>query len=433
MRVVHIVPGSGGDFYCQNCMRDGALVRALGRLGHDVVLAPMYLPLFTDSAPDGRRPPVFYGAVRVYLGEKMSLVRHLPQWAARMLDAAPILRFAARRAGSTTAAGLEELTLSVLRGEDGKQARELDELVSWLAEELEPDLVHLSNALLAGLARRIRRRLRVPVVCSLQDEDVWVNAMAPEYRTQCWDLMAERAKDVSKFLAVSHYYGDTMRQRLALSDADLEVVQLGIDTTGIAPAASPPNPRVVGYLSRMCPSLGLDLLVEAFIKLKGMPGLEDVRLRATGGQVGRDAAFVEGLRARLHAAGVLGDAAFGADFERCERIRFMQSLSVLSVPVPGGEAFGAYQLEAMAAGVPVVQPRAGAFPEVIQATGGGLLCEPADPDSLAQTLAELLRDPDRARRLGRQGRRNVLAEFTIERMAERTVAAYERLTARPDS
>jgi len=165
MKAVYIVPGSGGGFYCQNCLRDGALVQALRARGHDVILVPMYLPLFLDEADSATGVPVFYGAVSVYLKEKIPLLRRLPAGLLRWLDSRPMLEMAARRAGSTEAAGLEGLTLSVLRGEEGRQARELTELVDWLAAEVRPNVVHLSNGLLVGLAREIRQRLGAPVVC----------------------------------------------------------------------------------------------------------------------------------------------------------------------------------------------------------------------------------------------------------------------------
>jgi glycosyltransferase involved in cell wall biosynthesis len=339
-----------------------------------------------------------------------------------------VLKLAARRAGATQARGLEELTLSVLRGEEGQQARELDDLVAWLADHVRPDIVHLSNALLLGLARRIRRDLRIPVVCSLQDEDTWLNGMEPAASRRCWETMAGRAREVDAFSAVSRYYAEAVQDRLGIAAGRLHVVPLGIDVEGyVAAPADPPSPPVIGYLSRLSESLGLGILVDAFTRLKRMSGLEHVRLRAAGGQIGRDARFVARLKAALSAAGMARDADFVDAIERDARLSFLRSLSVLSVPVPGGEAFGAYQLEAMAAGVPVVQPRAGAFPEVVEATGGGILFEPNTPAVLAEALAGLLRDPARRRRLGETGRRAVFAEFTIEKMARRTLAIYHSL------
>lgn len=177
MRIVHIVPGSGGSFYCENCLRDNVAVKAMLEMGHDVTIVPLYLPLFADSPEPLTDSPVFFGAVSLYLREKIPLLRRFPIRWLRFLNAAPILRWAAKQAGRTRASGMEDMTLSMLRGENGRQAAELEQLVVWLKKEGKPDVVHLSNALLLGLARRIRRELSVPIVCALQDEDTWIDPM----------------------------------------------------------------------------------------------------------------------------------------------------------------------------------------------------------------------------------------------------------------
>jgi len=429
MKIIHIVPGSGGSFYCQNCLRDNMLVKALRQLGHDVVVAPMYLPFSSDGPSAAERGPVFYGAVSLYLKQLFPVLRKAPRWCERLLNSRRMLDWAAKRAGSTRARGLEELTLSVLRGEDGDQAEELGELVSWLSREGAPDVVHLSNALLAGLARRIKTELHAPVVCTLQDEDSWLDAMAPEQARLAWDVLAERGRDVDAFVAVSQWYAGVMRDRMRIPQERLSVVHIGIDLEGREPAALDFDPPVLGFLSRMSPSLGLGTLVEAFIKLKKEAEFGNLKLRAAGGRTSEDRAYVRELQKRLATEGAAADAEFLPDFGRARRLEFLRSLSLLSTPVPGGEAFGTYLIEALAAGVPVVQPKAGAFPELLEATGGGIVYEPNDAAALAGAIASLLRDPERARELGRRGRQAVLDRFGVERMARDMITVYEGLTA----
>lgn len=425
MRIVHIVPGSGGTFYCQNCLRDGALVRELRARGHDVIMLPMYLPVFRDdlAETDG---PVFYGAINLYLRQKIPFLRKSPDWLRRLLDAPVLLRWAARRSGSTQARGLEEMTLSMLRGESGEQADELETLVAWLRSEAHVDAIHLSNALLLGLARRLKEELNVPLVCSLQDEDVWVDAMDDAARELVWRTMADRVEHIDAFVAVSRYYGERMRTRLRIPEQKLHVVHIGMDAEGYEPAATTPDPPVVGFLSRLSEALGLGVLVDAFIELKREPDLANLKLRATGGSTGADHRFLARLRRRVAGAGMLGDVEFLPDFGREDRIRFLQGLSVLSVPVPDGEAFGTYQIEALAVAVPIVQPDAGAFPEIVQKTGGGIIYDPAKPDGLKEALAALLREPKRRRELGQHGREAVLEHFTIGRMAEAMLNVYRQ-------
>jgi glycosyltransferase involved in cell wall biosynthesis len=312
----------------------------------------------------------------------------------------------------------------MLRGEAGNQAGELDRLTAWLADDARPEIVHLSNALLLGLARQIRQRVGVPVVCSLQDEDTWVDAMPPDAARRVWALMAERAADVNGFAAVSRAYADKMIERMALPPGRVRVVPLGIDPAGYEPSSLPSDPPVVGYLSRLAASLGLGRLVDAFIRLKQRPGLEGLRLRATGGATADDRPLLRRIDRTLRRAGMRADVEILPEFGRAERLAFLRSLTVLSVPATDGEAFGTYQIEAMACSVPVVQPRAGAFPEIVQATGGGVLYDPAQPDALADALASLLLDPARARMLGAQGRAAVQEKFTIGRMAEDMVGMY---------
>ena len=123
------------------------------------------------------------------------------------------------------------------------------------------------------------------------------------------------------------------------------------------------------------------------------------------------------LRARMQTDGVLDEVEFHPNLSRADKQKFLRSLSVFSVPATYGEAFGLYVIEALASGVPVVQPRHAAFPELITATGGGLLCEPEDAAALADSIETLLLNPAQARALGDSGQIAVRDHFSIETMA----------------
>ncbi len=425
MRVIHIIPGSGGSFYCENCFRDSAVVKAMRAMGHDATLVPLYLPLFLDYPDVTTGSPVFFGAVSLYLRERVPLLRRLPLRRLRFLDSPRILRWAAKQAERTRASGLEELTLSMLRGEHGRQAAELDQLAAWLETEGKPDVVHLSNALLLGLARRIRDRLNVPIVCSLQDEDTWIDAMGEHAANRIWETLAERARDVDLLIPVSESYSGVVAEKLGIPAERMRVIHIGIDPDGYVAPSAPREPPAIGYLSRLSPSLGLDILLEAFILLKKAPHFDTLRLRATGGTTADDKPFVDGLRQRAQDAGVADAFEILPGFRREHRIEFLKSVRVLSVPVPGGEAFGTYLLEAMACGVPAVQPDVGAFPELIAATGGGITYEPNTPEALADALAGLLDDPQRLAALGTAGLKSVAANFSVDRMARDLIQVYQ--------
>jgi glycosyltransferase involved in cell wall biosynthesis len=261
----------------------------------------------------------------------------------------------------------------------------------------------------------------------LQDEDAFVDPLPEPNRSMVWAAMAERAEHVDAFIAVSHYYAARMREAMSLPEDKVHVVYNGTVTEGCGEPRAAPDPPVIGYLGRLCPSMGFDILVEAFIALKSREPFANVRLRMAGGWMSSDEPFLDAARSRLDEAGVAADAEFLPNPAREEKEEFLHGLSVLSVPARHAEAFGLFVLESLAAGVPVVVPRRGAFPELLDATGGGVLCEPDDAEALTDVLAELLAEPDRARALGEAGRSAVLRDFTVERMASDVLRVYDRV------
>lgn len=425
MKIIQLIPGSGDNFYCENCLRDNAVTAALRRAGHEVDILPLYLPPTTEGLDRPVESPIFFGGINAYLQQKSALFRRTPRWLDAALDARPLLRWAGKHAGMTSPRDLGEMTLSMLRGEDGRQAKELDRLVAFLAGRERPDVAVLSNALLAGLARRIVRELGVPVLCWLQDEDGFLDSLPEPYDAQSWRTLADRAGDIAGFLGPTRYYADVMTRRLGLPPDRVHIVHNGIDVAGFAPSPARPDPPAIGFLAHMSRPKGLDLLAEAYIKLRERhPGL---KLRMAGGKTGADDKYLVEVAQRLAEAGAGDGAEFVPGLERETRAEFLRSLSVLSVPTRGGEAFGLYVLESLAAGVPLVLPRHGSFPELIEATGGGILCEPNDADSLAAALDEVLSDPERAGALAAAGREAVRRDFAAERVAERFIAVCEQV------
>ena len=393
MKIMHIIPGSGGSFYCGNCLRDSKYVEALRKSDHMVVKLPMYLPLFADEHDLSREIPVFYGAISIYLKQQFPVFRKAPAWFDNMLNSKPMLKLAARFAGSTRAKGLEEMTVSMLLGEEGQQKDELERMVDWIVENCDPDVIHLSNALLLGLAHRLSERLHVPVICSLQDEDVWVDVMKPSAREHVWKLMSDKAEYVDAFISVSEYYAGVMKQKMDIPTDKLMSVHIGVDPEDYTFKPVTEKKRKIGFVSRMCHENGLDILVDAFILLKQKQGFEDVELVLTGGSTGDDRKFLAEIRAKLKKHRLTDQVDFHEDFEEQGLREFLEKVPVVSVPVRNGEAFGIYLLECMVSGVPVVQPALGAFPEIVKLTGGGALFEPNTPEALAQELEKLLNDP----------------------------------------
>ncbi len=425
MKIVHIIPGSGGSFYCGNCLRDSKYYHSIKKLGHDVLKIPMYLPLFSHD--DSNHVPVFYGAVSLYLKQTWPLFRRMPGWFDGLLNTKPLLRQAAKMAGSTRARGLEEMTISMLMGEDGEQAGELEKMTHWLEQHYKPDVIHLSNALLLGLAGRLKSRLGVPVVCSLQDEDVWVDVMSPKNRDVVWNLMAEKAADVAAFVSVSRYFSEFITDKMSLDTGKLHTLHLGVDTGDYDFINSSDKKRSIGFLSRMNHDNGLDILIDAFIILKSDPQNDDVRLYISGGSTNDDRTFLKEQKKKIMDAGLGQDVIFLENFEDHQRHLFFERVSVLSVPVRKGEAFGIYLTEAMASGIPAVQPALGAFPEIIDAAGGGITYEGNTPENLAFSLDTVLSDSTLLSGLSINARKGVEEIFNINNQAAKLVDLYSNL------
>jgi glycosyltransferase involved in cell wall biosynthesis len=426
MKIAHIIPGSGGSFYCGNCLRDSKYVKALKDLGHEVIKVPMYLPLF-DDAHDLSEVPVFYGAVNLYLKQNYSFFRHMPAFIEHALDSKSVLQMAAHKAGSTRAKGLEEMTLSMLLGEEGQQKAELERMVDWLAEEAKPDVVHLSNALLLGLTHRIKQKMNIPVICSLQDEDVWVDVMTDAYRSEVWNLMSQRGAEVDAFISVSDYYAAEIRNKMTIRDDQMFTVHIGVDANDYLPKNIIEKEPAIGFLSRMCEENGLAVLVDAFILLKKDRSFDEVKLKITGGKTADDLLFIKDQKSKISKAGLENSVLWLEEFDGVERQKFFESVAVLSVPVLNGEAFGLYQLEAMASGVPMVQPALGAFPEVISASGGGLVYSPNNPESLAKALGSIILDKEKLTKLSLDGLAGVQQHFDIHSQAKKMIQVYERV------
>jgi len=428
MRIIQITPSAGDSFYCENCLRDAALARAIINLGHEGLTVPLYLPLSSEQNRSTRTSPIFFGGLNVYLQQKISLFRRTPRWLDRVFDSPRLLKWLGRMAGMTSAKGLGETTISMLLGEKGRQIKELHRLIDWLdTHESRPDIICLSNILLIGLARAIKQRFNVPVVCLLQDEDEFLDGLVSPYSQQAWQIISERANDIDAFIGVSKYYTETMQQRLRLDQEKTFTVYTGISLDDYEYHTDRPKVPTVGYLSRMCPEKGLDTLIDAFLKLKKDDKLRNAKLRIAGGRRTDDKAFLDKIQQRLYSHGVIGDVELLSDFGREARIAFLKSLSVLSVPEKQPVAYGLYVLEALAAGVPVVQPASGVFPELLEMTGGGLLFEPNNVDALTEALSCLLLDPSEAGRLAQKGKAAVTEKFNIVQTAEQMVRIYGQI------
>jgi len=427
MKIVHLTAGTG-NFHCGTCLRDHALVTALNRLGHDAVMAPLYLPFVLDHNDQHTDQDIFLGGINVYLQSLSSFFRHTPRWIDRLFDGTWLLRKASSRAGMTRASELGRLTLSLIKGDAGDQVKEVRRLAKHMLSQERPNVICLSNALLIGLARELKEQLKVPIVCTLQGEDTFLDALPEPYRDQCWLELQKGASEVDTLIAVSQYHGNIMQQRLHLSDDRLHVVHNGIELSDYSQATNSPATPTIGYLARLCPSKGLHTLIDAFIEITKRGALPDAQLHIAGAMTPADQTYTNQQIDRLKQAGVFDRVTIETNVSLKRKAQLLQSFSVLSVPATYGESFGLYVLEAWASGVPVVQPDHGAFSELMAIAQGGILCQADDAIDLADSLQQLLTDDDQRQSLARAGHQGVIDYFNTDRMAQQFAEVLKKVT-----
>jgi len=440
MRILYITAGAA-QMYCGSCLRDNALASELLARGHDVVLVPLYTPTLTDER-NVSRERVFFGGISVYLEQHSALFRHTPRLLDRLWDSKLALKLAARSSIQTSPRMLGELTVSMLKGEEGRQRKELEKLLDWLRGEPPFDLVCLPYTLLIGLARPLREALARPVCCTLQGEDLFLEGLPEPYRAESLRLIRENVPHVERFLAVSRYYEEFMPGYLGIPREKMSLVPLGINMQGyeMRPPREAGRPFTVGYFARVAPEKGLHLLVEAYALMRRDLNAPEARLEVAGylGAEHRD--YFKGVERRAAELGLGREFNYRGVLDRGGKIEFLRGLDVLSVPATYDEPKGIFLLEAMACGVPVVQPRRGAFTELVERTRGGLLAEPDDAESLAAGLLRVAEDPALAAELSANAFSNVRLQHAVTHMADRALEVYgevlnshARAAGRPDA
>jgi glycosyltransferase involved in cell wall biosynthesis len=426
MRIAYITAGAGG-MYCGSCMHDNTLAAALLAQGHDALLIPTYTPIRTDEA-NVSQPRVFFGGINVFLQQKSALFRHTPWFLDRLLDFPGLLRWVSRFAVKTQAEQLGELTLSMLKGEHGFQRKEIAKLLKFLAEDVRPDIVTFTNVLLSGMVPSFQDHIKAPILGVLQGDDIFLESLPDKYRGPALDLIRANSQAFAGFIATSHYYADFMAGYLGLPREHIHVIHPGLNLQGFGAGRSNVNgtPFTIGYFARICPEKGLHVLVDAFRILKQSPDAPPCRLKISGWLGDNNRSFLDDQLRTLRESGLAGDVEHLDTPDHAAKIRFYESIDVLSVPTTYREPKGLYVLEALASGVPVVQPRHGSFPELIAATGGGLLVNPGDPADLAAALRRLLDNPHERTTLAQRGLAAVRERFHAARMAEETVNLYRK-------
>ena len=428
MKIAHITAGAG-HMYCGSCLRDNTLAMALRAAGHDVQLIPTYTPTRTDEA-NLSQDRVFLGGINVFLQQHLALFRRTPWVLDRLLDSPALLRLATRWGVSVDPAQLGAMTVSMLHGPDGFQRKEIEKLVRYLADEMQPEIVTLPNSLLIGLAPAIKAGLRgVPVCCTFQGEELFLDSLGEPYRAKALDLIREHAALIDAFIAVSQFGAGQMAGYLGLARSRIQVVPLGINLDGHAKrAGADPDPFTIGYLGRIAPEKGLHVLCEAYRRLASRGArLPPSRVWAAGYLGPEHRAYLAGIEQRMRDWGLSAQFRYHGELDRSAKLAYLRELSVLSVPGDYEDQKGLFLLEAMASGVPLVQPRRGAATEIVETTGGGILVTAGDPDALADGLAGMMSDPAMRRAYGTRGYDGVRSHYSAARMRDRALEVYRPL------
>ena len=414
--------------YCGSCLRDNALASELLKQGHDVTLQPLYTPTLTDE-PNVSSEKTFFGGISVYLEQHSALFRKTPAWMDKLWDSLFAIKLATKRSISVEPKQLGEMTISMLKGELGHQRKEVNKLVDWLKYQDTPDVVAMQNSMLIGLAEPIKRTLQRPIVCTLQGEELFLDGLQEPYHSEALRLIRTSVAHVDAFIAVSHYGAEFMTDYLSIPHDKIHVVPLGINPNDFTPRNGQHEAETftIGYLGRIAPEKGLHLLAEAYKLFRERSDVTNTRLEAAGWMGPEGKPYLAEIEQKLNKWGLRDEFRYHGELNREGKAAFLQRAQVFSMPATYPEPKGLTILEAMASGVPVVQPRHGSFPEMVERTGGGLLVDANDAASLAEGIYTLYKNSEMADDLGRSGVAGVREHYSVARMAERAIEVYSRL------
>jgi glycosyltransferase involved in cell wall biosynthesis len=269
------------------------------------------------------------------------------------------------------------------------------------------------------------RELGVAVICTLSGEDLFLEKLPAPHYEEARRLLRQQVQPIHAFVSMNGYYANFMADYLSVSRDRIHVIPHGLNLDGHGTrAATNKGACTIGYLARIAPEKGLHLLVEAFERLMNDPEVPPIKLRVAGYLGELDRPYFETIRRRVQSWREPDRFEYLGEVNRSDKIAFLQSLDLFSLPTVYRESKGLPVLEALANAVPVVLPAHGAFPELVADTGGGVLHEPGNSAALAAEFKRLLLDRQRAVALGQAGQSVVRQRYHMAAMAARTAELY---------
>lgn len=389
--------------YCGACTRDMSLVRGLMSLGHDVQIIPLYTPLRDDMLISPTEGPLFLGGINAYLQQLSPIFARIPRKVMQIFDHPKLLTRVADFAIQTDARKLGAMTLSVLQGSDGRQRVELARLVNYLRESAKPQLLSITNSLLSGVAPIVKEALEIPVVCSLQGEDIFIESLPDEYQQRVCAQISKNSQAIDLFIATAEIQAEKMSALTGIPREKIAVAHAGIDCDIFSAKATRPPQFTIGYLSVITPAKGLDILLDTFSIVLQNTQLP-IRLRIAGRVLAPR--YWKEIQAKIAETSKM-QIEYLDELTLIEKIEFLQQSHLIVCPTRIPEARGMVALEAQAAGTPVIVPDHGVFPEMLAKTGGGSLVAVDDPAALAAEITRYITHPTLVESLGQQGRAGV--------------------------
>ncbi|MDA8743243.1 glycosyltransferase family 4 protein [Rubripirellula amarantea] len=436
-RIIFLTAGAAGMF-CGSCMHDNALAKALIAQGHDCILQPVYTPLRTDEVSVARES-VFFGGIQLYAIERFPWIRHLPAKLRRLLDAPALIRMVTRQDRATDPKVLGELAVSMLQGHEGHHAAEVERLTRWIVDDVQPDAIVLSNLLIGGSLPHIRAQLDragrsdVPIAVMLQGDDIFLDFLPEPFREKASTLCKSLVKYVDKFVTNSDFYSSKMGERFEIPLDKRAHLPLSIDTMPYQVLADGDLRSLesgelrsvddfrIGYLARISPDKGLHHLVDAFIHLAKDGEHENASLHVAGYLGAQYKPYFDNQLKRLRDAGLGDRFTHHGELTLDQKVSYLRSLDLLCVPTDYHDPKGLFVLEALASGVPVLQPDHGAFGQLIRETGGGMVYESGNLEDLVCKIFELKVDDQARRLLAEQGRISVMKNHSTTQVAAQLI------------
>lgn len=374
---IAVITAGGAGMFCGSCMQDNTLVRALRLAGEDAVLVPTYTPIRVDEENVSTKR-VFLGGINVYLDSAIPGWQRLPRFMTRWLNRPAVIGWLAKFGNNTDASKLGSLTLDMLKGNHGPQRGEVREFVDFLCDELQPDVILFSNALLSGVLSELRPRFKGKILCLLQGDDIFLEDLSDRWKKPVFDQLRENCNVFDGFLTHSRYYSEFMSSYLNLPADKFRQIPLTIDSQDVDVKESGPASESVattdgrfriGYFARICPQKGVQNLLAAARQILSQN--DEIEIAIAGFLPEQHRVWFERLLSEATTEFPGRIHWLGSPAERTEKFRIISEFNVMCVPTDYHEPKGLYVLEAALMGVSSVVPHHGAFPEVVAAIGGG--------------------------------------------------------------